>query len=129
MSFNLKQMECDILEITTIRDGSWSIYQPDRAASKFLLNKYASEGGRDQLSVVIQYLLEERYLIPGLDHSERDSKDIVRGLTPKGYKRLRELQAPKWTWFKSNWFPTSVAAITAIAAVGSIVVDATCNRG
>ena len=51
------------------------------------------------------------------------------GITPKGAKRFRELQAPLWTWFKENWFPAIVAGITASIGVGSIVVDATCNRG
>ena len=97
MALDLKRMERDILEKTSTQDRMWSIYDAKLPIPQFLLNKYGPKEGREQLIVVIQYLLEERYLIPPIDNSNRDSRVIVRGLTPKGYKRLRELQAPRWT--------------------------------
>ena len=130
MPLDLKRMERDILEAAHNPGNIAVLTARATPASRALFKKYSSIEEGEQLLAVFQYLVEQRYLMPGIDwDTGSENKYFARGLTPKGAKRLRELQAPKWTWFKSNWFPTLVAGITAIAAVGSIVVDATCNRG
>ena len=133
MALDLKKMERDILEV--VRDiGDIGFRNSSHSpASKVLIEKYIDKDdpwqSNQQLTVLVDYLVEKRYLFPVHSTDGKVSSGYARGITPKGAKRLRELQVPRWTWFKSNWFPTLVAAITAIAAVGSIIVDATCNRG
>ena len=130
MALDLKQMERDILEAAYTLGRIGSITNPETPASEFLYKRYPSEEAFQQVVVLVRHLLEERFLFPAyIVTKSQFSNSSVSGITPKGLKRLRELKAPRWTWFKTNWFPTLVAAITAIAAVGSIVVDATCNRG
>lgn len=58
-----------------------------------------------------------------------DARSLIAGLTPKGYKRLKELKHEWKTWLRRNGFAVAIATITALAAIGSIIVDATCNRG
>ena len=79
---------------------------------------------QQQLTAVLNYLLEERYLYPYFDISGKELRDgYARGLTPKGIKRLRELKHPALTWAGANWFPVVVALITASIGVASIVVN------
>ena len=130
MTFDVKKMELDILEAVHKRGNIGFIHKPDTPAAKFLQKKYPSFEATRQLHAVIEFLIEERYLLHfHAPNKEGGASGAVRGLTPKGFKRLRELQAPRWAWFKENWFPVVVASITASIGVGSIIVDVTCNRG
>ena len=130
MALDLRQMERDILEAVHTRGKLGLLAGTDWPATQFLIDKYRSDEEQQQVVVLMKYLLEKRYVFPFFDgKTGEELTDYVRGLTPKGAKRLRELQAPRWTWFKTNWFPAIVAGITGSIGVGSIVVDATCNRG
>ena len=130
MTFDVKQMELDILETVHKRGNIGFIHKPDTPASKFLHEKYPSLEARQQLVAVTEFLIEERYLLHlNVSNKEGEAAVPVRSLTPKGYKRLKELQRPWWIWFKRNGFAVAIATITAVAAIGSIVVDATCNQG
>ena len=124
MALDLKQMERDILEAALTKGAIGQVLRSNKPASIILREKYGSTEAREQLIVVTQYMLEERYLFPLMDDDNPvDSSNYVRGLTPKGLKRLRELKAPRWTWVKENWFPVAVATITAFIGLGSIGVD------
>ena len=132
MALDLRQMEQDILEVVRdigdigFRDSSHS------PASKVLIEKYIDKDdpwqSNQQLTVLVDYLVEERYLFPVFNQKGEVSGSYARGITPKGLKRLRELQAPRRTWFKENWFPVIVAGITTMIGIGSIVVDLIVNR-
>ena len=130
MALDLKQMERDILETVRARGEISGYYCSISPTSQFLLDKYPPGEGENERLVLIDYLVEERFLFPIVDPSSHEAiSGFTRGITPKGLTRLRELQAPRWHWFKGNWFPVIVAAITAGIGVGSIIVDVTCNRG
>lgn len=125
---NRDHMEQDILEAAY---NLGSIYG-ESSALKALLAKYpAQETGRSrdlnspeqQLTVVINYLLEERYLYPFFtSDGEEVRHGRARGITPKGIERLHRLQHPTATWLKNNWFPVVVATITACIGILSIVL-------
>ena len=130
MAFDLKQMERDILE-TAHTLGRIGYFNGSLSpATESLKDKYRSDEEQQQVTVLMKYLLEKRYLFPFFDgKTGKELTDYVRGLTPKGFRRLRELQAPRRVWFEDNWFPVVVAAITAMIGVGSIVVNLIVNRG
>ena len=130
MALDLKGMEREILD-AVLAGGKLGSFESNHSGRwQSLYDKYPSAKEQEQVKVLIDDLVEKRYLshLPGATPGD-GNKIYIRGITPDGLQRLKELKAPRWTWFKSNWFPTLVAGITAIAAVGSIVVDATCNRG
>ena len=121
MAFDIKQMERDVLETVLIlgdigyRGGSHS------AASKVLIEKYSGSFDVDQrLVVIVDFLVEERYLFPVRNDKGEVSSGYARGITPKGLKRLRHLRHPRRTWVRKNWFPVVVAVITAFIGLGSI---------
>ena len=124
---DLKQMERDILEavLTLGEIGYWD--NAHTAASKALIKKYLEEdesGEIDrQMLALIDFLVEKRFLVPVEFVDGKLAGGYARGITPKGYRRLRELQAPKWTWFKGNWFPVIVAGITAVIGLGAIATE------
>ena len=130
MALDLKQMERDILETVCAQGEISGYYSSISPTSQFLLDKYPPGEGENERLVLIDYLVEERFLFPIVDPSSHEAiSGFTRGITPKGLTRLRELQAPRWHWFKGNWFPVIVAAITAGIGVGSIVIDLIVNRG
>ena len=130
MALDLRQMERDILEAVHTRGKLGLLAGTDWPATQFLIDKYRSDEEQQQVVVLMKYLLEKRYAFPFFDgKTGKELTDYVRGLTPKGFRRLRELQAPRRVWFEDNWFPVVVAAITAMIGVGSIVVNLIVNRG
>ena len=115
MAFDVKQMELDILETVHTRGNIGFIHKPDTPASKFHHEKYPSLEARRQLVAVTEFLIEERYLLHfSAPNKDGDTAGPIRGLTPKGYKRLKELQHKWKTWFCKNWFPVAVAFTTAV---------------
>ena len=44
-------------------------------------------------------------------------------LTAYGREYYGKLTAPRWYWFRHNWFPATVAAATILASVGGIIVN------
>ena len=129
MSFDLKQMERDILE-TVHTLGRIGVFNSSISpAAESLKDKYRSDEEQQQVTVLIKYLLEKRYLFPFFGKTGKELTDNVRGLTPKGFRRLRELQAPRRVWFEENWFPVVVAGIAALIGTVSIVVNLIVNLG
>ena len=130
MALDLKQMERDILEEVRDRVKMGSFRGRDPGRWQTLYDKYPSEEEQGQVRVLIDHLVEKRYLSHFPGASLGDGADLyIRGITTDGMQRLRELQSPGWTWLKRNGFAVAIAMITAGAALGSIIVDATCNRG
>ena len=94
--------------------------------AQFLVDKYPSKPERQDIAVVLQYLLEMRYMWPYFSREtgkELRAAGYARGITPKGIERLQQLKNPVAYWGKKNWFPLTVAAVTALIGVGHIAVN------
>ena len=127
-AFDVKQMERDILEaIHTLGNGDIGYFNGSFSpASQVLFEKYGNDD--DRLTVVIDYLVEERYLFPLYEDTGKIlGGGYARGITPKGYCRLQELQHPIRTWVGANWFAVTVAVITATIGIASVVVNLIIN--
>ena len=118
-SGNKYDMELDILaaafELGPILPGS--------PAAQSLSEAYPGE--QEALTVIADYLIEERFLFP-LFSSTTGTELLngrARGITPKGMDRLRRLRHPVRTWIGENWFPVAVAATTASLGIISIIVN------
>ena len=120
---NMRRMEREVLE---------AVYELgritfDSPATKSLTEKYPDKGGYDNpvqhLTVMVNYLLEERFLFPYFSSAgEEQRQGDARGLTPKGFERLQQLRHPIRTWLGANWFPVVVAVTTAAVSVASMVI-------
>ena len=118
----VSQMERDVLEaayhhgaIMKVADGS-------------MFPQYVSDDERSikQVEIVIDYLVEERFLFPFIRRTSSHQTVIVGlagGITPKGISRLWELRYPRRTWFEKNWFAATVAVAAFLTGVGSILVN------
>ena len=119
MAFDVKRMERDILETVNnlgrIRFGIGGEHP--------LTPKYPSTEDRERLTVVLGYLVEERYLFPFFGPDGDEYRYYARGITPKGLNRLQRLKHPIPTWFKDNWFAAIVAVMTVLIGIASIVSD------
>ena len=123
-AFDVTRMELDILEaIHTQGDGDIGYFNGSFSpASQVLLEKYGNDD--DRLTVVIDYLVEERYLFLLYEATGKIlGGGYARGITPKGYRRLQELQHPFRTWVKANAFAVTVAAIMASIGIGTMVTN------
>ncbi len=96
---------------------------PGSPAAQSLAETYPDE--QEALTVVADYLIEERFLFPLFNSATRTEvwNGRARGITPKGMDRLRRLKRPVRTWIGENWFPVVVAATTALLGIISIVVN------
>ena len=118
-------MERDILEAVYEFDE----IRPQTRASQVLTDKYsAAEAGNIaplvQVTVMLNYLVEERFLFPYFSSEGEELRDgYARGITPKGLDRLGRLRHPVRTWVGENWFPVVVAGTTALIGISSIVVN------
>ena len=43
------------------------------------------------------------------------------GITIQGYEYLRRLRHPNLVWVRENWFPVTIATVTAIAGVAAAI--------
>ena len=97
---------------------------PGTPAAQSLDEAYPGE--QEALTVVADYLIEERFLFPLFDSitglQVRNGR--ARGITPKGMDRLSRLRHPIRTWIVENWFPVAVATTTAFLGIISIAVNA-----
>ena len=88
-----------------------------------------NENSTKQLEIVIEYLVEERFLFPYIhrgNYSQTMKVGRAGGITPKGMDRLRELRSPRRVWFEKNWLPAIVAGAAVFggaASVASVVVN------
>ena len=90
---------------------SMVLFQP--AAEPVPKDKYRSDEEQQQVTVLIVRISPRRTRISfrSFGKTGKELTHDVRGLTPKGFRRLRELQAPRRVWFEENWFPVVVAGI------------------
>ena len=97
---------------------------PGTPAAQSLDEAYPGE--QEALTVVADYLIEERFLFPLFDPTTglQVRNGRARGITPKGMDRLNRLRHPIRTWIVENWFPVAVATTTAFLGIISIAVNA-----
>ena len=119
-SDNKYKMELDVLtaafELGPILPGT--------PAAQRLAEAYPGE--QEALTVIADYLIEERFLFPLFDSNTgvQVRNGRARGITPKGMDRLNRLRHPIRTWIVDNWFPVAVSATTALIGIISIAVNA-----
>lgn len=118
-SDNKYKMELDVLaaafDLGPILPGSPAAQSLDEAYP----------GELEALTVVADYLIEERFLFPLFDSTGLQVRNgRARGITPKGMDRLNRLRHPIRTWIVENWFPVAVATTTALIGIISIAVNA-----
>lgn len=116
---DIRQMECDILEAVK----TLGHIRPGAPATDFLMDKYG-KSKEQEITVLVSYLVEERFLFPFFSPEGEEFKIHARGITPKGANRLRELQHPVRTWVGANWFAVVIASITAVIGIATIATNA-----
>ena len=118
-SDNIYKMELDVLAAAF----DLGPILPGTPAAQSLDEAYPGE--QDALTVVADYLIEERFLFPLFDPTGLQVRNgRARGITPKGMDRLNRLRHPTRTWIVENWFPVAVATTTALIGIISIAVNA-----
>ena len=125
--FDTSRSERDILEAAS----KFGMIGPfgDDSGLKELTKKYGDDKQTMQrLTVVIQYLLEERYLYPFFSSDGEELRHHARGITPKGSERLKRMRHPIRTWMGANWFALSVAALTTIISIISVTTNLIVNN-
>ena len=117
-------MERDILKavaelgpINPGDEGQWP-------ATDYLARKYPSEAALQQLTVVVNHLLEERLLFPYFSTDGRELKGSARGITPKGLDRLERLEHPVRSWVYDNWFGVIVASVASLIGLANVAISA-----
>ena len=110
----MKNLELDILQAALdgpIMRGEVGL---DKLRIKYQEVDYDETESR-QLAVAIDDLVNQGYLHPYYrSNGTRQTTDVwVRGITFKGRRRYRELRHPRLVWAGRNWFPLTIAAITA----------------
>ncbi len=120
------RMERDILEVV-YKLGPIGVFNGVQSpATQRLRSKYTSDSEIQQLSVILNYLLEKRLLFPyysaiGDGRELRD--DYARGITPDGAERLRRLRHPIPTWIVDNWFALLIASATVSGAIADALLS------
>ena len=124
-----EKMERDILravrdlgEILADRRSNPTTYT---AAAARLMELYPKDGAlpAGRLWVFVDSMVASGDLL----HYQRSPLGVAepgatRGLTPKGERRLYELENPIGSWINANWFPVFIAAITALIGIANASV-------
>ena len=123
-----RNTELDIL--VTVKDYGAIGYVSGRhaKASERLLSLYSDESLEYDgiLSVFIDALVDSGHLLPVNDVQGNRLQAYARGLTPKGVRRLYEVEHPVRAWMKANWFPLVVACVTTCVGVASTISSFIC---
>ena len=122
---NMSIVERDVLKAVQLYGRLGPTDQEQDTALGWLAKRYdMSDHATSQLlTCVSDYLVEQRYLWPYFSSEGGQIVQArVRGITPKGIERLRELDHPVRTWVGRNWFPVVVAAIASTVALGDLAL-------
>ena len=118
-----RNTELDVL--VTVKDyGAIGVFDGRHTkASERLFSLYhdfsVAYGGK--VSVFVDALVGSGHLLPVNDTQGNPRQAYARGLTPKGVRRLYELEHPIRAWMKANWFPFVVACVTTCVGVASTI--------
>ena len=90
-------------------------------ASQWLNSLYPAGSENERLTIAVISLVDSWYLSPVKDLDGNVQQPYARGITPKGDRRLYELEYPVRAWVKGNWFPFLVACITICVGMAGVV--------
>ena len=121
MAHKVEEMELAILGAVDDK-GTLLPFDGGTEAQQVLSAKFPSDREQQDLEVTVQYLVEQRFLFPAFADSGRELSPAAGGITPKGAERLRQLQGPRSYWMGQNWFPLTVAIVTALIGIANTVV-------
>ena len=133
---DIKQMELNLLEAIYLYGEFSFIWNGDNEkplSVKYIFDECGyTDDDSNHLTAVIRYLIEKQYLMPRfITRKQRGNeiiaekfydKDVVEGITPKGYSRLLELKHPVRTWVHNNWFPAIVALTTILVGLPTFLI-------
>ena len=119
----MRNTELDVL--VTVKDYGALGYFNGRLpkASERLLSLYPLESVEYDgiVSIFVDALVDSGHLLPVNDAQGIRQQACARGLTPKGVRRLYEVEHPVRAWMKANWFPFVVACVTTCVGVASAI--------
>ena len=117
----MRNTELDVL--VTVKDyGALGFFNGRHTkASERLLSLYPLESVEYDgiVSIFVDALVDSGHLLPVNDMKGIRQQACARGLTPKGVRRLYEVEHPVRAWMKANWFPFVVACVTTCVGVAS----------
>ena len=115
-----RNTELDVL--VTVKDyGAIGYFDGSHAkASERLLSLYPDESV-EIVSVFVDALVNSGHLLPFKNTDGIPQLACARGLTPKGVRRLYEVEHPVRAWMKANWFPFVVACVTTCVGVANTI--------
>ena len=116
-----RNTELDVL--VTARDYGALIGRDTKGAER-LFSLYPDESVFEHngiVSVFVDALVDSGHLLP-VNNTQGIRRPVsARGLTPKGVRRLYEVEHPVRAWIKANWFPFVVACVTTCVGVASTI--------
>ena len=124
---DIEKVRIDLLEMV----ASTSSPDPDISplqTSEIWRKRFPHDEGMLRTDLMAE-LMDEGYITP----IERDEHSNAKGgggwssITWKGMRHLDELKHPTYYWLRRNWFAATVAAVTTVVSVGSLVLDAVIN--
>ena len=107
-----RNTELDVL--VTVKDYGALIGRDTKGVER-LFSLYPDE------SVFVDALVDSGHLLPVNNTQGIRRQASARGLTPKGVRRLYEVEHPVRAWIKANWFPFVVACVTTCVGVASTI--------
>ena len=118
----MRNTELDVL--VTVRD--YGALNSTRAkALERLLSLYPDDESVRKydgiLNIFIDALVDSGHLQPVISTKGIRLQALARGLTPKGLRRIYELEHPVRAWIKANWFPFVIACVTTCVGVVSTI--------
>ena len=116
-----RNTELDIL--VTVKDYG-AINGRDTKAVERLFSLYPDESVFEYagiVSVFVDALVASGHLLPVNNMQGIPQQAMARGLTPKGVRRLYEVEHPVRAWIKANWFPFVVACVTTCVGVANTI--------
>ena len=118
-----RNTELDVL--SAVRDyGAIGFFSGSHTeATKQLLELYAENDIKFDgvVSAYIDALVDSQHLLPVIDTKGVRQHLYARALTPKGARRLHELEHPVQAWMEANWFPFSIACVTTCVGAAGVV--------
>ena len=124
---DIEKARMDILEMVA-STASPDIDIRPLQTSEIWRERFPHEEGMFRTDLMTE-LMDDGYITP----IERDEHGNSKGgsgwgsITWKGIRHLDELKHPTRYWLRRNWFAATVAAVTTVVSVGSLVLNAFTN--
>ena len=116
-----RNTELDVL--VTVKDYGALIGRDTKGVER-LFSLYPDESVFEYdgiVNVFVDALVDSGHLLPVNNTQGIRRQASARGLTPKGVRRLYEVEHPVRAWIKANWFPFVVACVITCVGVASTI--------